>query len=141
MKRLAESLPQMYRSVLAPSWLSSNGAWKTTPGGCYIHRRTYTVGVSTISCRSTLSHYLIHDSSSYELLALELNFIKPRGCRRANWGWREEGLSRDHLATGSVPSKLPPLSVTVCPSPVSREANRDFVELSIYVVTFQVPGI
>ena len=26
------------RSVLAPSWLSSNRAWKTTPGGSDVHR-------------------------------------------------------------------------------------------------------
>ena len=37
--------------------------------------------------------------------------------------------SRDHLATDSVRSKLPPLSVPVSPSPVSREASRDFVAL------------
>ena len=29
-----------YRSVLLPSWFSSNRAWKTAPGGCDIHRRT-----------------------------------------------------------------------------------------------------
>ena len=35
--------------------------------------------------------------------------------------------SRDYLATDSVRSKLPPLSVPVSPSPVSREASREFV--------------
>ena len=45
---------------------------------------------------------------------------------RANGGWREEGLSRDHLATDSAWSKPPPLSVSVSPSPVSREASREF---------------
>ena len=34
-----ESLPKAYRSVLAPSWLSSNRGWKTAPEGCGIHRR------------------------------------------------------------------------------------------------------
>ena len=48
------------------------------------------------------SNYLMNDGSSYELLALELDSIKPPGCRRANVGWREESLSRDHLATDSV---------------------------------------
>ena len=28
-----------YRSVLAPSWLSSNRPWKTAPAGCDVHRR------------------------------------------------------------------------------------------------------
>ena len=37
--------------------------------------------------------------------------------------------SRDHLATGSIRSKLPPLSVPVSPSPVSHGASRDFVAL------------
>ena len=27
-------------ALLAPSWLSSNRAWKTAPGGCDAHRRT-----------------------------------------------------------------------------------------------------
>ena len=31
---------QTCRSVLAPSWLSSNGAWKTAPGVCGINRHT-----------------------------------------------------------------------------------------------------
>ena len=35
--QLAESFPETYRSVLAPSRLSSNRAWKTTPGCCDIH--------------------------------------------------------------------------------------------------------
>ena len=84
------------------------------------------------------SNYLMNDSSSYELLALELDSIKPPGCRRANVGWREESLSRDHLATDSVWSKLPPisaklppLSVPVSPSPVSREASSDLVALDV----------
>ena len=33
----------------------------------------------------------------YELLALELDSIKPAGCTRTKGGWRKEGLSRDHL--------------------------------------------
>ena len=37
------------------------------------------------------------------------------------------GRSRDHFATHSVRSNLPPLYVPVSPSPVSRESNRDFV--------------
>ena len=37
--------------------------------------------------------------------------------------------SRDDLATDSVRSKLPPLSVPVTPPPVSRETSRDFVAL------------
>ena len=86
----------------------------------------------------------------YELLALELDSIKPPGCTRTNGGGREEGLSRDHLATDSIWSKLSPLSVPVSPSPVSREASRDFVTLDMalhtrYQVsemfTYQVPGI
>ena len=32
-KHLAKSFPKTYGSVLAPSWLSSNRAWKTAPGG------------------------------------------------------------------------------------------------------------
>ena len=35
---LAESFPKTYRSVLPPSWLPSNRAWKTAPGVCDIHR-------------------------------------------------------------------------------------------------------
>ena len=34
-KALAESFPKTRRSVLAPSWLSSNRAWKAAAGGCY----------------------------------------------------------------------------------------------------------
>ena len=41
--------------------------------------------------------------------------------------------------TGS--NKSPPLFVPVTPSPVSREASRDFVALDIYVVTYPVPDI
>ena len=65
----------------------------------------------------------------YQLLASEFDSIKPPRCWRAGEGWREEGLSRNHLATDSVRSKLPALSVPVSPSPVSREASRDFVAL------------
>ena len=42
-KHFAKCFPKTYGSVLAllallaPSWLSSNRAWKTAPGGCYIH--------------------------------------------------------------------------------------------------------
>ena len=39
-KHLVESFPKTCRSVsplLAPSWLPSNRAWKTTPGGGVIH--------------------------------------------------------------------------------------------------------
>ena len=32
-KHLAESVPKTCRPVLAPSWLPSNRAWKTAPGG------------------------------------------------------------------------------------------------------------
>ena len=43
-KYLAKSFPKTCRLILATSWLSSNRAWKTTPGVCDIHRRTwYTV--------------------------------------------------------------------------------------------------
>ena len=43
-KHLAETTPKTYHSVLAPSWLSSNRAWKTARGVCDIHRCTrYTV--------------------------------------------------------------------------------------------------
>ena len=38
-KHLVKRFPKTYRSVLAPSWLSSNRAWKSAPGGCDIHRR------------------------------------------------------------------------------------------------------
>ena len=54
----------------------------------------------------------------YEVLALELDSIKPPGCTRTKGEWRQEGLSRDHLATDSIWSNLPPLSVPVSPSPV-----------------------
>ena len=37
--------------------------------------------------------------------------------------------SRDYLATDSIQSKLPSLSVPVTPPPVSRETSRDFVAL------------
>lgn len=30
-----------YRSVLVPSWLPSNRAWKTAPGGCDLHTVVY----------------------------------------------------------------------------------------------------
>ena len=45
--------------------------------------------------------------------------LRPRRARR----------SRDHLATDSVRSKLPPLFEPVSPLPVSREASGDFVAL------------
>ena len=32
-KHLAEIFPKTHRSVVAPSWLSGNRAWKTAPGG------------------------------------------------------------------------------------------------------------
>ena len=70
-----------------------------------------------------------------ELLALELDSIKPRGCTRTNGGWRKEGLSPNHLATDSIWTKLPPLSVPVSPSPVSRDASRDFVALDMWLRT------
>ena len=70
-----------------------------------------------------------------ELLALELDSIKPRGCTRTNGGWRKEGLSQNHLATDSIWTKLPPLSVPVSPSPVSRDASRDFVALDMWLRT------
>ena len=57
----------------------------------------------------------------YELIVLEFDSIKPPGCTRTKGGWREEGLSRDYLTTDLIGSKLPPLSVPVSPSPVSRE--------------------
>ena len=39
-KHLAESVAKTYRSVLvAPSWLSSNRAWKIAPWVCDVHRR------------------------------------------------------------------------------------------------------
>ena len=71
----------------------------------------------------------------YELLALELDSIKPPGCTRTNWGWREEGRPRDHLTTDSIWYKLPPPSVPVSPSPISREASRDFVALDMWLHT------
>ena len=37
-KHLAESFPKTCRSVLAPSWLSGNRAWKNAPGVCDTHR-------------------------------------------------------------------------------------------------------
>ena len=55
----------------------------------------------------------------YELIVLEFDSIKPPGCTRTKGGWREEGLSRDHLATNSIWSKLPTLSVPVGPSRVA----------------------
>ena len=45
-KHLAESVPKTYGSVLASSWLSSNRAWKTSPGGCVI----FTVVYDTLNC-------------------------------------------------------------------------------------------
>ena len=64
------------------------------------------------------------------------------GYRRVNGGWREEGLSRYYLATDSVWSKLPPLSVPVSPSPVSREASRYSVALDMWLHTrYQVSKI
>ena len=72
---------------------------------------------------------MIVQNNMYKLLALELDSIKPPGDRRKNGGWGEEGLSRNHLTTDSIWSKLPPISVPVSPSPVSCEASRDFVAL------------
>ena len=83
------------------------------------------------------SNYLINDSSSYELLALELDSIKPPGCRRVNGGWREEGISRDRLATDLIRSKVPQLFMPVSAPTVSREASRDFVAIDVYYI----PGI
>ena len=45
-KHLAESFPKTCRSGWTPSWLSSNRAWKTAPGECYIHRRIRYHGLS-----------------------------------------------------------------------------------------------
>ena len=100
---------------------------------CCVLNGTVGRSLNHFQCKYTIlkSNYLINDSSSYELFALELDSIKPPGCGRANGGWREEGLSRDHLATDSVWSKLPPLYVPVSSSPVSREASRDFVALDM----------
>ena len=67
----------------------------------------------------------------YELLALELDSIKPPGRTRTNWEWRKGGLSRDHLAIDSIWSRLPPLYVPVSPSPVSRGASRVSVALDM----------
>ena len=50
----------------------------------------------------------------YELLASEVDSIKPPGCRRADGGWKEEGLSRDHLAADSV--GLVQASPSICAS-------------------------
>ena len=47
-KHLADSCPKTYRSMLAPSWLSSNRAWKTAPGVCDIYRRLRYLLPSTI---------------------------------------------------------------------------------------------
>ena len=48
-KHVAESFRKTYRSVLAPSWLSSSRAGKTAPGGCDAHHRVplgyYTLGI------------------------------------------------------------------------------------------------
>ena len=66
---------------------------------------------------------------------MELDSIEPPGCKKVNGGWREEGLSRDHLTTDSVWSKLPLLSVPVNPSLVSREPSRDFVALDVWLHT------
>ena len=40
-KHLTKTLTKTHRSVLAPSGLSSNRAWKTAPGVCDIHHRVY----------------------------------------------------------------------------------------------------
>ena len=40
-KHLAEIFPETYRSVLAPSWLSSTRAWKNTPGACVSYTPQY----------------------------------------------------------------------------------------------------
>ena len=86
----------------------------------------------------------------YELLASEVDSIKPPGCTRTKGGLREEGPSRDHLATDSIWSKLPPPSVPVSPSPVSREDSRYSVAFDRWLhtryqvskmVRYQVPGI
>ena len=45
----------------------------------------------------------------FEMLALELDSIKSPGCTRTKGGRREEALPRDHRATDSIWSKLPPL--------------------------------
>ena len=48
-KHLVENFPKTCRLVLGPSWLSSNRAWKTAPGGCDIYRRVRQV-VQALSC-------------------------------------------------------------------------------------------
>ena len=67
--------------------------------------------------------------------------------RRVDGGRR---VSLDTIATDSIWSKLPPLSVPVSPSPVSREASRYSVALDMWLhtryqvskmVRYQVPGI
>ena len=43
LKHLAEGFPKTYRSVLAPSWLSSNRAWKNRPRGLWYTPSSYTL--------------------------------------------------------------------------------------------------
>ena len=47
-KHLAERSLQAYRSVVVPSWLSSNRAWKTAPGVCDIVTYTVLYGTSLL---------------------------------------------------------------------------------------------
>ena len=79
----------------------------------------------------------------YELLALELDPIKPPGCTRTKGGWEGGGsLSRPSRHRLDLVQAAPTIC-TVSPSAVSREAGRFSVALDtiFYVVTYQVPGI
>ena len=67
----------------------------------------------------------------YELLALDLDSIKPPDEDEGSMEGGGPRDSRDHLATDSIWSKLPPLSVPVSASPVSRVVNRYSVALDM----------
>ena len=76
------------------------------------------------------SNYLKNYSSSY-ILVICMSYLlwdSTRSRRQDARGQTGDGgrrVSRGHLATDSIWSKLPSLSVPVSPSPVSREASRD----------------
>ena len=79
-------------SLLAPSWLSSNRAWKTAPGGCDTHRRTYTGSFSKkknhrsipLTSAAFFFHRSIHGSCCFvciiSLLTVADAFLRSLSC-------------------------------------------------------------
>ena len=72
-KRLAENFPKTSRLVLAPSWLSSNRAWETTPGvcdNCTVHCIRYEPVTYELVPARCLTFHLRAEPSNKECIVL-----------------------------------------------------------------------